>query len=268
MRTNTFPDYHSQPLRLTLTEIANPTSVIFEFFQAYHLPEIRFCLHNMLQDSMHKETLDSKEHYSTYIEVEKLVEACWLIKESLREKKVQISDTLLHPIPTEILGKKVPWIELAKQDPRLVIKEIFKHNSLSELRNLITYWQCFALTTDCTIYDETNQRKQLLLFNRGLNLFTEALCIINSKNNNEEINIDELKHLSKNQIAEPIQAIEEFFDKFPIVYIRRELYDWLEASLSFVGPWPDDFHQGNILNAYNIFLCLVESAIMLASVVN
>lgn len=66
-----WPEWHNKPLHLTVAEIEDPAIVINEFFQCYHLPDIRACLQSWLQDALVKETVENKKHISTHREVEK-----------------------------------------------------------------------------------------------------------------------------------------------------------------------------------------------------
>ena len=77
-----WPDYHNNPFRLTTQEIENPNTVIDQFFESYHLPDIRACLDEWLHDGMLVETIESKKHFSTHKDIEKLVEACWLLRQN------------------------------------------------------------------------------------------------------------------------------------------------------------------------------------------
>ena len=105
MSANSFPDYHNNPFRLTIKEIENPTAVIDEFFESYNLPEIRACLDEWLHDGMLVENIESKKHFSTYKDIEKLVEACWVIRQNQRGKNVQSSFTVSDPVNTNPHGK-------------------------------------------------------------------------------------------------------------------------------------------------------------------
>jgi hypothetical protein len=64
-----------QTNKLKAEEIENPIKVIDDFFQCYHLPAIRVCLQDWLQDALSKETIEVKEHVRTHAQVERLVEA-------------------------------------------------------------------------------------------------------------------------------------------------------------------------------------------------
>lgn len=263
-----WPDYHNQPLRLKVQEIENPTTIIDEFFQTYHLPDIRFCLHNWLFDSLSKESIESKAHFTTYEDVEKLVEACWLIRQNKIEKKVQNSSTIPDPVtePLEVLGKPVQLIEMVESNPMDVITEVFKSELLLFLRDQLRDWFFVAISADTSIYEDGEQRGQLLTFQNHLQLLIEALFIIytqDKQNTNiakqpSEENKPSL--LRQDQIANPKQVIAEFFDIYPMIYITRELNDWLEAGIAYAGTYPDNMSELDALYIYRNVLCLIKAA--------
>ncbi len=74
-----YPEWHYKPLRLTVAEIEAPLGVIGQFFECYHLPQIRSCLKEMVFDAICMDDNDAPSHYTTHEDVEKLIEAAWLI---------------------------------------------------------------------------------------------------------------------------------------------------------------------------------------------
>jgi hypothetical protein len=50
-----------------------------------------------------------------------------------------------------------------------------------------------------------------------------------------------LTYLTDVQKENPIQALNEFFQKFSIDYVRRELSDFLEVGIGHENPFPNDF---------------------------
>ncbi len=75
------PEYHSQPLKLTLDEIADPQMVISEFFDRYHLPDIRVCLREWLDESIREDEVLPMNFLALHDEVMRLVEAVWVMNE-------------------------------------------------------------------------------------------------------------------------------------------------------------------------------------------
>lgn len=232
MSASNLPTYHNQPLKLTSDQIENPFNVVKEFFISYHLPDIRDSLKNWFEDSLHQE--DSKEHYHAFTQVEKLIEACWVINEGIRENSGQGSGFSIKPDPEEILGKPPLLIELVKCDPLFVLTDIFKQHTLTRLRDLIRDWQFVSISTEVTTYDDAGHRKQLMLLVNKMYYFIEALFVISSKHINIKevfnseiwVQQNKLEKLSKDELSNPMQILISFFEKFPIVYLRRELHDW------------------------------------------
>ncbi len=74
-----YPAWHDKPLSLTVSEIDNPRSVLDFFFTCYDLPDIRACLNELLHDALRAEGTDAASHVSTHKDLEKLVEAVWVI---------------------------------------------------------------------------------------------------------------------------------------------------------------------------------------------
>lgn len=74
-----YPIWHDQPLSLTVSEIEDPKSVLDFFFTCYDLQDIRACLKELLHDSLRAEGADATSHVSTHRDLEKLVEAVWVI---------------------------------------------------------------------------------------------------------------------------------------------------------------------------------------------
>ena len=80
-----YPEWHHKPLRLSRAEIQNPWLVFEEFFDMFHLTNIRDDLKLWLDDTANSGTEDMIRHAHTCGMVEKLAEAAHL----LYEEKVQ-----------------------------------------------------------------------------------------------------------------------------------------------------------------------------------
>lgn len=81
-----YPDWHFKPFRLTIAEMENPQKVIYLFFERYTLPQIRACLKDMLFDAIWMDDNDAPCHISTADDIEKLIEAAWLLRRSKESK--------------------------------------------------------------------------------------------------------------------------------------------------------------------------------------
>jgi hypothetical protein len=93
MRTyNKHPQWYNQPLRLSETEKNNPFLVIDDFFQCYHLNEVREMLWNWLVEvlsSAHGISCDPHERNNQiyfYEKLEALVEAARVMQKQAHKK--------------------------------------------------------------------------------------------------------------------------------------------------------------------------------------
>jgi hypothetical protein len=77
-----WPEWHQQPLLLTVEEMASPETVVQAFFDCYSLSQARHCLHEWLVDAASKHWLAEINYLSLYEHTLKLVEAAWLMRKS------------------------------------------------------------------------------------------------------------------------------------------------------------------------------------------
>lgn len=59
--------------------MSDPQIVLEEFFEVYSLTDMRACLKQLLYDALTVSAADGKAHLAVYEDVEKLIEAVWLI---------------------------------------------------------------------------------------------------------------------------------------------------------------------------------------------
>ena len=84
---NTHLDWHNQPLRLNEEELKNPRLTIENFFESYHLQEVRQMLWNWMVEivsssrSISQEGQQRNDHIYFYEKMEALVEAAFLINQ-------------------------------------------------------------------------------------------------------------------------------------------------------------------------------------------
>jgi hypothetical protein len=84
---NKHPEWHNQPLRLSEEERDNPRVIIEQFFESYHLQEVREILWNWMVEivsssrSIAQEGRQRNDHIYFYEKIETLVEAVFLINQ-------------------------------------------------------------------------------------------------------------------------------------------------------------------------------------------
>lgn len=82
---NSRPEWYKTPLRLNDEERCNPRIILEEFFQSYHLNDVREILWDWTvavlssPGSISIDHLDRNNHLFFYEKIEQLIEACWMI---------------------------------------------------------------------------------------------------------------------------------------------------------------------------------------------
>ena len=82
-----YPDWHNNPLRLSSSEMENPYLVLKEFFEYYHLTDIRACLKEWLNEVLRPGEILELDYNHICDHVEKLIEAAWLLHTRKPKKK-------------------------------------------------------------------------------------------------------------------------------------------------------------------------------------
>ena len=82
---NNLSELHNTPLRLNEQERENPHLVLQEFFQCYHLNDVREIMWGWTvavvssPNSISADPHDRNNHIFFYEKMEQLVEACWML---------------------------------------------------------------------------------------------------------------------------------------------------------------------------------------------
>ncbi|AEV97464.1 hypothetical protein A4D02_35905 [Niastella koreensis] len=297
---NKHPQWYNQPLRLTKDQKRDPLPVLDDFFECYHLNEVRETLWQWLtgvlscQRSVAIEPLDSNNYIYFYEKIEGIIEAAYVMKRKMhkhrrwQEKKKfkknnhsennqiaevngkthsnEVSTTTETRVNEEVFNKSTQLIEHVDTDPLYEINEVFKNESLGFLRDQLQNWLLVALSADTGLYDEGELRRQLFLLQEQLQILVEALFVIYSRDREKagvkmQLNeADKPRLLNQDQISNPTQVIAGFFEQFSMVYIIRELDNWLEASICFAGTYPENMSELQALYTHRNILRLVKAA--------
>jgi hypothetical protein len=93
MRTcNHHPQWYNQPLRLTEEQRKNPMMVFDDFFECYHLNDVRDILWKWTVEivsspgSISSEPLERSNHFYFYEKMETLIEAIYIMKNRINEQ--------------------------------------------------------------------------------------------------------------------------------------------------------------------------------------
>ena len=178
------------------------------------------------------------------------------------------------------IRKPVRLPEKAARKPLSSLREAFKMFQLDELKKELKRWLYVAMSNNNSVYDDDQQRRNLIRFRKELRRLAEALYVINKahrpKNEKEWLNRqpmelrEELEKynqptiLNKNQLANPISIVKQFCKRFTRQYTNREMRDWLEAVITYDGKYPKAVCREYLLIFYEYLLCLIECAFALA----
>ena len=157
--------------------------------------------------------------------------------------------------------------------PSTAIYESWKWESLDNLREQMDMWFYAALCSRHGAYDDPKEREMFILFYSNFITFIEATYFYNKARDIEqkkryENASDELKkdmdsenlpvNLTEEQILNPAITMEAFCKKFSIVYIRIELWDWMEAVNYYKGEF--EIIKEFVSTQYLTLLTLCEAA--------
>ena len=130
-----FPEWHLKPLRLSIAEMEEPYSVLNYFFECYTLPQIRTCLQELVYDSLRAEDTDAPSHVTTHEDIEKLVEAVWLIHDQNgNSSETRKQGSAYNKIDNE--AEEIENVKLVGSYRNL--REFFESFSLPEARNYLS----------------------------------------------------------------------------------------------------------------------------------
>lgn len=249
---NNHPIWYNEPMRLNEEQTNNPTPIFDEFFQCYHLNEVRQTMWRWLVtvvSSTDNDSSDSHERNNDlffYEQVEMLVEGLWVLR---RGKKAEESAARNYRY-----SKPARLIEKVNAQPEEVIREVFSEVILSDLlEDLLPSWLRVAMVNSDSPYSDGLEI--LHEFYEQLLLFIEALYVIY-----EAPAVHKAYCLREEHLADPRQVVTAFFQQFSIDYIHRELHDFLDAGIGYAGVYPNGFTPWQAWMVYGQVECLVEGA--------
>lgn len=259
---NQHAHWSNTPLRLNEEQLIDPSQVFDDFFQSYHLQDVRPILWQWLTEvlSSPRESINDPHERNNdiffYEKLESLVEAAWIMRLGSNQKTKPASETPNQPTRTADtntskttrtprFSKPPRLIEKATTQPIVVINEVFDQASLSDLTDyLMPNWLRVAVINTQSPYSDGNGREILYEFYEQLIAFITQLHLA----------------LDNQQLTNPSSPFIDLFQLCPIDYLRRELADFLEAGIGHDSVYPNGFSPWQAWMAYNHMLCLVEAA--------
>jgi len=172
-------------------------------------------------------------------------------------------------------------MEKVNKHPIPCLQEVFKAFHLLDITNELNHWFQVGMSNDNSAYEDGIQRSNLMRFNGELQILAEALCLINKSHQPKglkdrmerlppEIKMvmqqyNQPTKLSLEEMINPMQVVKRFCSVFTREYANREMWDWLDAVITYDGEYPNAVYKGHILTFYECLICLIESAFVLTN---
>jgi hypothetical protein len=287
-----YPNWHEKPFRLSYSEIEKPYLVFEEFFERYDLENIRTELKEMLTDALADMMHDDPTMYvGLYDNLEKLVEACYVLYRSERDNynfleqepdAAEIEEAEANNLhdddeTEEIVRfeKPISLIEITKKDSLKGIRQVFQTVNIDIIKDNLVQWFNIAMCDESGKYETPIERADLIVFVPKLERLYEALYAIReterikeyagrdklSPGLHGELCKDEsFEKLSDEEIAKPNTVLTEFFKLFSYRYARIELWDMLDAAVTYDGENPEASDRLNLLLEYECMSALLYAA--------
>ncbi|OQP45875.1 hypothetical protein A4H97_32050 [Niastella yeongjuensis] len=237
---NLHPVWYNQPLRLNEDQLNSPELALDDFFEFYHLKEVREILWQWVREvvsspgSILSDHQERNNHLFFYEKLEMLVEAAWVINGGRGEQ-------------TGRYAKPERLIEKAAKEPTAVIEKVFSEVLLTDLQeDLLPNWLQVTLANPASPYADRHSREVLNEFYERLFHFVGVLHGLSTSNQYDDLS-----------------AVTDFFQRFSIEYIQRELTDFFEAAIGYKENYPNGFTPWLAWMTYNNIVCLVEAAYQL-----
>lgn len=139
------------------------------------------------------------------------------------------------------MEKKIRPHHYSLDHPKEAIQEIFKHaTSYDSLIDELNIWFPIAMVNKSGVYEDAQQREQLVLFIEDLRQLIEVMSKKNFFDNKAALSLS-----------------NDFADKYDIEYIRIELFDFFFTVVTYDGHLGvDKLTSGDF---YYFFLTIAES---------
>lgn len=292
-----YPDWHDRPFLLTSAEIKEPRIALEEFFNRYSLDNLRTELKELMTDALSGGSIDDPTMYiGICTNLEKLAEACYVLYKKEFERTDFLDKDEVTPLVAEVMEGSLPddmmdtdetWVlsrpalllEIAHNDPMKGIHRTFQTSELEGLDECMETWCSIALSNEYGAYDHATLRGRLIAYTKEMRRLFEALYALRET---EEIkrytnqdylspglakdirDAPEYHFLSIEERENPMEIVNSFFERFTYRYARLELWDLLDAVISYKGEEPTPVNLLNILVEYDCMAALLLAGKLLA----
>jgi hypothetical protein len=165
----------------------------------------------------------------------------------------------------EVMAKPLFNMECVKANPLDAMAGVFDGIDFDYFRANCNRWFHAVITNQNHVYDEEDRRKGLQAFFVDLELFLEAIYVIQINVSGANVSrpsgiYDKVYLLTHEQADNSNELLVAFFKKFSMPYIRQELKDWLQAGIDIDESDTVQLKAIKVLLTFNDLECLLEAA--------
>lgn len=290
-----YPDWHNKPHNLSSAEINNPFLVVDEFFDCFDLGGFREDLKEMQLDAVAVDNLDDPTMYLRLNDhIIRLTEACFVLYQKkigsvdfLEDEDYGNEDMKNDPsfiddeengYDTEVPQRFTKLIrpkEFIRKDILKGVNRIFLTIELEVLNESLQLWLNAGLCNELGSYEHPTERADLITYVNSLYRLFEALHVYcELEKVKEYVGKDRLSPrlfadfkknvnyslLDDDELLEPLEVVTDFFEQFPFRYARIELWDLLDAVITYEGTALQAVEKNGLLLTYECMDALLHAA--------
>jgi hypothetical protein len=166
-------------------------------------------------------------------------------------------------------------MEITQKDSLKGIRHVFQTVNIDIIKDNLIQWFNIAMCDESGKYETPLERADLIMFVPKLERLYEALYAIRETERIKEYagrdklspglrgelcKDESFEKLSDEEIANPNLVVTEFFNLFSYRYARIELWDMLDAAVTYDGENPEAPNRLNLLLEYECMSALLYAA--------
>jgi len=150
------------------------------------------------------------------------------------------------------------------EEPFTAIKESCFYYDVEHVMWEMPLWLYISLSHEGSQYDTLEERVVFIEFYQELLPFIEAAYLFYRKKVDDPDKKPtrepyQPQHLWADEISDPMIIIRQFCQRFPLLYVRIELWDFFQAVQFYKGPLKEGIYQYDTSCMHMHLLTLVEA---------